>query len=67
MKREAPKYALICWPDAYDQELPCCIHLESVKGAQMKGAVLIAVEDCELTAVQVDRFNPPRVVDDDAA
>lgn len=44
---DLPRYALIVWPDAYDQTLPCCITFDGLPDAQKRGAVVIAREDDE--------------------
>lgn len=57
---EAPRFALVLWPDAYDPTVPSCIRLDGVPDAVARRAQLIAVEDEELT-MPVVVFNPPRV------
>jgi len=59
-RHEAPRYALVRWPDAYDPTVPSCIELDGVPAALARGALLVASEDWELCC-PVTVFNPPRV------
>lgn len=62
---EAPKYALVLWPDAFDHTVPSCTLLECLEDAVARGALVIGREfEHEAPEVDTNLQSNPRRADE---